>query len=185
MKYLPIVLISTLSLTLIGCSSNTNYDSGYEKGYNDGYDKGYDEGYSEGEFSINDDDIDYEKQKAYESGYEVGQDDYSFDLEYDGLFGFMRGYMVFMEEAHHSDTNSYQQLFEICDEVGYYPSILMGEYCIDEVNNIIHLTDSECIEKIDKSTIESAITYNVFNENSLESFMQNNTKFTLCPICIE
>lgn len=42
----------------------------------------------------------------------------------------------------------FENLFGIADKIGYCPSVILGEYCFDKEERIIHDTDGECIKNI-------------------------------------
>lgn len=59
---------------------------------------------------------------------------------------------VILEEIDSQEMYSaYEQLFQIADEIGYYPSAIVGAHCLEKSTGVIHLTNSTCLTAIDFS----------------------------------
>ena len=56
--------------------------------------------------------------------------------------------LIIDEIGQEQRENVYSCLFEVANEIGYSPSVFFGEYCINEESNVIHKTNSDCLEKL-------------------------------------
>lgn len=182
MKKIVVLLISTL--LLCGCQMEDRFDEGYDAGYENGlsdgegkgYKDGYEEGYSESHTFIDDGHIYTLSDEELEKGFYL-------------MTNYYPGMITFIDDTF-SDSENAQELFDLCDKVGYCPSVILGDYCFDTSDWTVHLTDSDCIMNADKSCVCPCILYSCATRTELDQVIQTNTYLndkgiTYCPICFD
>jgi hypothetical protein len=75
-------------------------------------------------------------------------------------------------------------LFIMADKLGYYPSAIYGQFCIDNRVSLIHLTDSECVVDIPLENRGSVTPMNL--QDLKKEIIDNDAyldKHLLCSVC--
>lgn len=186
-KFVCFVVILVLSIFLAACNSSP-YDDGYEFGYSDGKHDGYLEGYSDGEEAgyehyVEEAEENFDPNEIIEwvlSNYSI-EDlmEWKYGSVYDYYFeAGAPNLMLFVDESVGQGHPEYiRYLSHFCDTIGYYPSLIFGDFCADG-DFCIHKVSSPCFDSIDAKELRLmyADIRHVFEhpEESLYSF---------CEIC--
>ena len=168
-------VICVLACCLTGCADAEYERTFSQKEIDDAYDRGYKNGLEEAPEEIIDEMVDAE-------------------IPYDG---YVDGVIRLLEDAT-SYPETTKQIIDLCDNVGYYSSVLLGKYCIDDKTMTIHMTDSDCISSQEEPDLDLFITYAGTYEQlemletieGIERLIKENDylkklDITYCPICIE
>ncbi len=82
-------------------------------------------------------------------------------------------------------SKDYAYFFEIAEKIGYWPSAIVGEYCKDKSTQIIHETDSLCVEEM---AYENMCFVFRESKDMLTKEMNDDDEFLndciLCEVCI-
>ena len=94
-----------------------------------------------------------------------------------------------VNEAEGDETRA-KLLFDLADELYYYPSAVFGPYFYDKRTHFIHDTDSDCLEKVPYESRYSFWNYECYSLSAIERVIVNNSylsqfEWTLCPLCID
>lgn len=168
MKKIIIILMMIIVSFLYGCSS------------------GSDEYYSE----YNKDDID-----PYDA-MEIAMNAYTFEEiadHYDEsiVLGYVYEQLgaanmpLIIEELEGNEMyDEIENLFVMADKIGYYSSAIYGNFCIDNRNYLIHLTDSNCVSNIPFENRRSVVTMNL---DKLKTEIEDDDTYlsghSLCDLC--
>lgn len=80
-------------------------------------------------------------------------------------------------------TEEFENLFTLAEKIGYNPSMILGSYCLDKETNIIHKTDSDCIQAIHHTNM-SFIALNSSEKLSL-AMIDEGSHLNNCTLCSE
>lgn len=188
-KMICIAVVLALAFSLAGCGSSA-YDDGYKYGYSDGEHDGYQEGFEDGQ------------EAGYEQYVERAEESFDPDEIIDWVlyhysiedlmerqYGSVYDYYLeigapniglFIDECISQGHPEYvRYMLYFCDELGYFPSLLLGTYCAD-ADLRIHTTYGPCFGSIDINDLVVLPPYG--NLNRVREHFED-TKYTFCEIC--
>ena len=173
-KHMLIVITMILLLAFAcGCSSNVNKTD-------DSIDEEFMEQYILSTYFL-DDILDLYEEK-YPETFRDSLMEYV-NNRFDGLPNIP---LIMEEIEQQGHQEEYAKFFQIADKIGYGPSVLVGEQCLDLSTNIIHLTDGPCLFNIKSADMVFLCETSI---GDLLKDMENEdayiNKCTLCEDCWE
>lgn len=190
-KMLCIVVVLLMAFSLAGCGSSA-YDDGYKYGYSDGEHDGYQEGFEDGQ------------EAGYEQYVERAEESFDPDEIIDWVlyhysiedlmewkYGSVGDYYfevgapnigLFIDECIDQGHTEYvRYMLNFCETLGYYPSLLLGDYCADG-NRCIHWVGGPCFENIAINDLIVLPPYGSFKRLVAQ---YEDAGYTVCEKCCD
>lgn len=158
-----VVIVTTLSLLFgTSCSAQDGTEQAHDFVFQDETDQAYEYGFNDG----------------YYEGYDACINESKYSL----YSGSVRLIEMLADAVGNADATKY--LFDFAEAVGYWPSSIYGDYCLDTEKHTVHDTDSLCVEQIPYENRSSFLPARCFTLEEIKDVFENDN-YTFCPQCIQ